>query len=442
MGAFHRGFLRSYSVSAGRKTKKPDLPARIDAANAYALEMLFSVEPVLEEVQKALDVVPGMTPSTILHAGPPISWRRMCDPMKRAVRGALIFEGLAKDSSEAEKMVLEDRIALSPNHHHDCVGPMTGIISASMPVVVAKDLTTGKRAYSTFNEGGGQALWFGSFGEKTLQRLRWIRDKFAPVMKKAFASAEPISVWNILSQGIQMGDECHNRHGACTNIFLKNIVEPLFSLNISRAKAMAVYRFMSANSHFFLNFTMTGCKLATDAAHGIADSTLVTAMSRNGTAFGIRVSGLGNRWFVAKSPYLEDALYNLGYGPEDAASDIGDSSIIETMGLGGFAIAAAPSMASFAGGGFSDAVDITNSMNLITTARNPKFAIPSLDFQGTPTGIDIRKVVDTAILPSINSAIVHKSSGAGQIGAGIAKAPYECFEKALLAFGRRHDIAA
>lgn len=429
-------------MNAERKTKKPGLPERIDAANAYALEMMFSAEPVLEGVRRALDAVPGMTPSTVLHAGPPVSWRRMCDPIKRAVRGALVFEGLAKDPSEAEKIILEGGITLSPNHGHDCVGPMTGIISASMPVVVAKDMTTGKKAYSTFNEGGGQVLWFGSFGEETLRRLRWMRDKFAPVMEKVFASTGPVPVWNILSQGIQMGDECHNRHGACTSIFLKNIVEPLFSLDIPRADAMAVYKFMSANSHFFLNFTMTGCKLAADAAHGVADSTLVTAMSRNGTTFGIRVSGLGNRWFTAKSPYLEDALYSLGYGPQDGAPDIGDSSIIETMGLGGFAIAAAPSMASFAGGGFSDAVGITNSMNLITTAKNPKFAIPSLDFQGTPTGIDIRKVIDTAILPSINSAIVHKSSGAGQIGAGIARAPYECFEKALVAFGKRHDLAA
>ncbi len=429
-------------MSAKRKTKEPDLPTRIDAANAYALEMLLSVEPVFSGVESALDVIPAMTPTTVLHAGPPIGWRRMCDPMKRAVRGALIFEGLARDDSEAEEIILEKRITLSPNHHHDCVGPMTGVISASMPVIVTKDLTTGKTAYSTFNEGGGQVLWFGAFGEETLRRLEWIRDKFAPVIKKVLAKSAGIPVWNVLSQGIQMGDECHNRHGASTNIFLKNIVEPLFSLNISRADAMAVYRFMSANSHFFLNFTMTACKLAMDAAHDIADSTLVTAMSRNGTDFGIRVSGLGDRWFVAKSPYLSDALYNLGYGPKDAAPDIGDSSIIETMGLGGFAIAAAPSMASFAGGGFADAVDITNRMNLITMAKNSRFAIPSLDFQGTPTGIDIRKVVDTAILPSINSAIVHRSTGAGQIGAGIAKAPYECFEKALGAFGKRHGLAA
>ncbi|MGI9553770.1 MAG: DUF1116 domain-containing protein [Thermodesulfobacteriota bacterium] len=425
-----------------KKIEEKGLPSRIDDANAYALEMLFDVEPVVIGVDTALNAVPGMTPSTILHSGTPISWRRMCDPMKRAVKGALIFEGLARDDLGAEKKLRNNKVTLSPNHHHDCVGPMTGVISPSMPVIITKDVKSGKKVFSTFNEGGGQVLWFGSFSKETLIKLKWIKDTFAPVMKKTVSKSGGISIWNILSQGIQMGDECHNRHGACTNIFIKNIVEDLFSLNIPRKRAIEVYKFISGNSHFFLNFTMTGCKLAMDAAHDIKDSTIVTAMSRNGTDFGIRVSGLGDKWFVAKSPYLPDALYNPGYGPEDGAPDVGDSSIIETMGLGGFAIAAAPSMASFAGGGFKDAVKITNEMGLITNTKNSKFAIPSLDFEGTPTGIDIRKVVDTAILPSINSAVVHKSSGVGQIGAGIVKAPYECFTKALSGLGRKYRIAA
>jgi len=418
------------------------LPSRIDDANAYALDMLFSVEPVFTGVDTALNVIPGMTSATILHAGPPISWRRMCDPMKRAVMGALIFEGLAKNESGAEKLLRNNKITLSPNHHHDCVGPMTGIISPSMPVIITKDLTSNKKVYSTFNEGGGQVLWFGAFGKETLTRLNWMRDIFAPVMKRAVQKSGGISIWNILSQGIQMGDECHNRHGACTNIFIKNIVIPLFSLGLARKTAIEVYKFISGNSHFFLNFTMTGCKLAMDAAHGVNDSTLVTAMSRNGTDFGIRVSGLGDKWFLTKSPHLPDALFNPGYGPEDGAPDIGDSSIIETMGLGGFAIAAAPSMASFVGGGFKDAVNITNEMSLITNTKNSKFAIPSLDFDGTPTGIDLRKVVDTTILPSLNSAVVHRKTGVGQIGAGIVKAPYECFTKALNEFGKKYRLAA
>lgn len=415
---------------------------QINEANKIAVERLLSVQPILTDVDSALNVIPGMTPHTILHSGPPITWSRMCDPMKRAVRGALILEGLARDDKSAEKLIKSKKITLSPNHHHGSVGPMTGIISASMPVIVTKDLTYGNISFSTFNEGGGKVLWFGSVEKETIERLRFIRDEFAPIMKKVVKKIGGIPIWSVLAQGIQMGDECHNRHAASTNIFLKSIVETLFSLNISKEKAFKVYKFVAGNSHFFLNMSMTACKLAMVAASDIENSTIVTAMSRNGTDFGIRVSGLGDKWFIAPSPLLMDALYNPGYGLDDGAPDIGDSSIIETMGLGGFAIAAAPSMASFAGGGFQDSVGITKQMGLITTTKNPKFGIPCLDFEGTPTGIDIRKVVETEILPSINSAVVHKSSGAGQIGAGIVHAPYECFTKAIMAFGIEYDVAA
>jgi len=415
---------------------------KINEANELAVKRLMSVEPVLTDIDSALNAIPGMTPYTILHSGPPIAWNRMCDPMKRAVKGALILEGLATDDKSAEKLMKSKKITLSANHTHGSVGPMTGIISASMPVLVTKDLTYGNTSYSTFNEGGGKVLWFGSVEKETITRLRYMRDEFAPVLKRVIKKMGGIPIWSVLAQGIQMGDECHNRHAASTNIFLKNIVEPLFSLNISKEKAFKAYRFIAGNSHFFLNFSMTACKLAMVAASDIENSTIVTAMSRNGTDFGIRVSGLGDKWFIAPSPLLLDALYNPGYGLEDGAPDIGDSSIIETMGLGGFAIAAAPSMASFAGGGFQDSVKIFKQMGQITTTKNPKFGIPCLDFEGTPTGIDIRKVVETEILPSINSAVVHKSSGAGQIGAGIVHAPYECFTKAIMAFGKRYQLAA
>ena len=415
---------------------------RVNEANASAMKRIFEAEPLLTDVDTALNAIPGMTPTTILHSGPPISWRRMCDPMKRAVKGALMLEGLTKDDRGAEKLMKSKKITLSPNHHHDSVGPMTGIISASMPVIVTRDAVHGNTAYSTFNEGGGRVLWFGAVDEDTIARLRFMRDTFAPIFKKVLQKTGPIPIWSILAQGIQMGDECHNRHAASTNIFLKTITEPLLSLKIKKETALQVFRFIAGNSHFFLNITMTGAKLAMDSARDIEDSTIVTAMSRNGTDFGIRVSGLGDNWFKAASPYLMDALYNPGYSAQDGAPDIGDSSIIETMGLGGFAIAASPSMASFAGGGYQDAVAITKEMSQITAAKNSKFGIPSLDFEGTPTGIDIRKVVETGILPSINSAVVHKSSGAGQIGAGIVHAPYECFTQAITAFGKRYKLAA
>jgi hypothetical protein len=429
-------------MTGNKVTENKYIAQQINEANKVAVERLMSVQPILTDVDTALNVIPGMTPKTILHSGPPITWSRMCDPMKRAVKGALILEGLAKDNKSAERLMKTKKITLSANHSHGSVGPMTGIISASMPVIVTKDLTYGNTSYSTFNEGGGKVLWFGSVEKETIDRLRFMRDEFAPVMKKVIKKTGGIPIWSVLAQGIQMGDECHNRHAASTNIFLKSIVEPLFSLNISKEKAFKAYRFIAGNSHFFLNITMTACKLAMLAASDIENSTIVTAMSRNGTDFGIKVSGLGDNWFIAPSPLLLDALYNPGYGLDDGAPDIGDSSIIETMGLGGLSIAAAPSMASFAGGGFQESVNITKKMGQITTTKNSKFGIPCLDFEGTPTGIDIRKVIETGILPSINSAVVHKSSGVGQIGAGIVHAPYECFTSAIMAFGKNYDLAA
>ena len=270
---------------------------QINEANKIAVERLMSVEPVLTDIDMALNVIPGMTPHTILHAGPSITWNRMCDPMKRAVKGALILEGLAKNDKSAAKLMKTKKITLSANHTHGSVGPMTGIISASMPVIVTKDLKYGNTSYSTFNEGGGKVLWFGSVEKETIDRLRYMRDEFGPIMKRVIKKMGGLSIWSVLAQGIQMGDECHNRHAASTNILLKNIVEPLFSLNISKEKAFRAYKFIAGNSHFFLNFSMTACKLAMVAASDIENSTIVTAMSRNGTDFGIRVSGLGDKWF-------------------------------------------------------------------------------------------------------------------------------------------------
>jgi hypothetical protein len=415
------------------------LSEQVVRGNLVAIDRVCSVEPIVVDVAKALDVVPGMRRDLLLHAGPPISYERACGPLRRALGGALVFEGLAATLDEAEQLLASGRVKLSPCHHHDAVGPMTGVISPSMPVLVTEDRNSGKRAYSTFNEGGGNALWLGVFERDTLERLCWIRDILAPVLKAVFKAAGGVPVWTILAQGLQMGDECHNRHAASTNIFLKSITEHLFLASLPRDTALAAYRYISGNSHFFLNMTMSACKLAMDAANDVPYSTMVTAMARNGTDFGIRVSALGGKWFIAPAPHLKDALYNPGYGPDDGAPDIGDSAIIETMGLGGFVIAAAPAMAAIAGGGLEQALSISRRMGLITLAKNVRFPIPTLDFEGSPMGIDVRRVIDSGIVPSIDSAVVHKQGGIGQIGVGIARAPYECFGAALEAFVSKVD---
>jgi hypothetical protein len=405
----------------------------INAANQKAVEKVLNAQPVLVDIGIAGEVIPGMTKKTILHAGPPITWQKMSGPMRGAVMGALIYEGLAGDIKEAEELAASGEITFDPCHHHNAVGPMAGIVSASMPVFIVQNKTEGNYAYCTLNEGLGKVLRYGAYSPEVIQRLKWMEKVLAPAIKEALEIVGEINLKNLIAQAIQMGDECHNRNKAGTSLFMREIAPGLVQTKNSPETIAEVFKFISGNDHFFLNLSMPACKCTMDAAHGIESSTMVTAMARNGTEFGIRVSGLGDRWFTGPASIV-DGLYFPGYSSKDANPDIGDSVISETAGIGGFAMAAAPAIVKFVGGTAKDAINYTLSMYEITIAENNAFGIPVLEFRGTPTGIDIRKVVETGILPAINTGIAHKEPGVGQVGAGLVKPPVNCFEDALVAF--------
>lgn len=405
----------------------------INAANQKAVEKVLNAQPVLVDIGIAGEVIPGMTKKTILHAGPPITWEKMSGPMRGAVMGALIYEGLAGDIKEAEELAASGEITFDPCHHHNAVGPMAGIVSASMPVFIVQNKAEGNYAYCTLNEGLGKVLRYGAYGPEVIQRLKWMEKVLAPALKEALEIVGEINLKNLIAQAIQMGDECHNRNKAGTSLFMREIAPGLVQTKNSPETIAEIFKFISGNDHFFLNLSMPACKCTMDAAHGIENSTMVTAMARNGTEFGIRVSGLGNRWFTGPASVV-DGLYFPGYSSKDANPDIGDSVISETAGIGGFAMAAAPAIVKFVGGTAKDAINYTLSMYEITIAENNAFGIPVLEFRGTPTGIDIRKVVETGILPAINTGIAHKEPGVGQVGAGLVKPPVNCFEDALVAF--------
>jgi len=405
----------------------------INAANQKAVEKVLNAQPVLVDIGIAGEVIPGMTKKTILHAGPPITWQKMSGPMRGAVMGALIYEGLAGDIKEAEELAASGEITFDPCHHHNAVGPMAGIVSASMPVFIVQNKAEGNYAYCTLNEGLGKVLRYGAYGPEVIQRLKWMEKVLAPAIKEALEIVGEINLKNLIAQAIQMGDECHNRNKAGTSLFMREIAPGLVQTQNSPETIAEIFKFISGNDHFFLNLSMPACKCTMDAAHGIENSTMVTAMARNGTEFGIRVSGLGDRWFTGPASVV-DGLYFPGYSSKDANPDIGDSVISETAGIGGFAMAAAPAIVKFVGGTAKDAINYTLSMYEITIAENNAFGIPVLEFRGTPTGIDIRKVVETGVLPAINTGIAHKEPGVGQVGAGLVKPPVNCFEDALVAF--------
>jgi hypothetical protein len=401
---------------------------KTEQANVEALRRILAADPVLAEVRRAGELIPQLDAGRLLlHAGPPIEWQRMCGPMRGAVCGAIVFEGWAGDLAAAEKLAASGAVKFAPNHHFGAVGPMTGITTRSMPLLVVENRKFGNWAACTINEGLGKVMRFGGNDAEVLARLAWLRDEFGPVLGRALAAVNGIALNPLIARGLTMGDEMHQRNVACTSLLLRMLAPRL-------AESVQALEFIGANDQFFLNVAMAMGKSMLDPARGIAGSTIVTAMARNGTDFGIRVAGQGEAWFTAPVE-MPQGLYFPGFSAADANPDMGDSAILEAIGLGAFSMAAAPAVAGFVGaGGFRDAVATTRAMSEIAAARHPQWMIPALEFGGAPVGIDARRVVETRIAPAINTGIAHKRAGVGQVGAGVARAPLACFEKALLAF--------
>ncbi|MGH8777295.1 MAG: DUF1116 domain-containing protein [Jiangellaceae bacterium] len=401
---------------------------RRPAANGLALSRMLRAGAELVDVRPASAAL-GLQPGQFLHAGPPLTWERASGPMRGALIGAVLFEGLAQSPGEAEGLLAGGAVGFEPCHHRGAVGPMAGVVSPSMWVFELRDQAGGTMAWCSLNEGLGRVLRYGAYSPDVVDRLRWMSDILGPALRAAIAHHGPIDVKAIIAQMVQMGDEGHNRNRAGTLMLLRELLPDLVEA-AEPAHVPDVVRFVAGNDHFFLNLVMPAGKLQTTAAAGIAGSSVVTTMARNGTDFGIQVSGLGNAWFTGPAQ-VPEGLFLGSYGPDDANPDIGDSAIAETMGLGGFVMAAAPAIVRFVGGTVSDALNTTRLMYEITVGENPAYALPILDFRGAPTGIDVAAVVKTGVLPQINTGMAGRVAGTGQVGAGLVSPPAECFVLAL-----------
>lgn len=406
--------------------------ALIAAANEEALQRIFAADPILEDVRSAREIWPDLDERLLLHAGPPIEWERMCGPMQGAIVGAILLEGWAADEAGARELASSGEVRFEPCHHRGAVGPMAGLVSPSMPMFVVRNADRGNYSYSSLNEGMGKVLRYGAFAPEVLARLRWMCDTLGPTLQVGIRALGGLPLKPIIAQALQMGDECHNRHIAATSLLFKALAPSLIRTLEDRERVASALDPIAANNYFFLNLAMAACKATLDSAHGIEHSTIVTTMARNGVEFGIRVSGTGDRWFTGPAA-VPDGVYLPGFSEADAAGDIGDSAITETAGLGGFAMGGAPAVVKVVGGTPADALAYTEAMYGITLARNPNWTLPPLGFSGTPTGIDVRKVVDSNVLPIINTGIAHKEAGIGQVGAGLVRPPISCFTDALRA---------
>jgi Protein of unknown function (DUF1116) len=407
----------------------------IEEANNKALERMRLSRPILVDIKRAKDILPKMKKNSIFHAGPPIDWNRMCGPMRGAIVGTMLFEGFATTWNDAVAFIKKGGIDFSSNHDHDAVGPMAGVISPSLPILVVKDLSNGKTCYARFVENRVQ---FGLFDQESVNVLRFWSEKLSPLLGKAIRKSKGIDLKPMMARALHMGDELHNRPAAGTLLFASAILPHLLKV-CSSNEVLEVTKYLSENDIFFLCMSMAACKAITKAAQGIKFSTIVTVMARNGTTFGIKVSGLGDEWFTGEANMIK-GLYFPGYSQEDANPDIGDSAITETAGIGAFALAGSPAILALIGGSAEDAIKYTYEMRKITNSLNDTFTLPIINFQGTATGIDIRKVMRTGITPVIDTAIAHKHEGGGYIGAGLVRAPMEPFKNALHAYGKKYKL--
>ncbi len=408
---------------------------RIDAANAEVIRRLDSGVPMLVGIESAGAVIDGLAEGTILHCGPGIGWSEMCDPLRRSVRAAVVAEGWAAEPGDAGRLVQGGEIRLQAANEHCTVLPMATAIGPTAPVYVVSVGQGGTTAYSSLNQGSGAVAWFGVDSEAAVERLRFLRDAVAPVLGRALDAAGPIDVFSLAAQGIAMGDDVHMRVQATTNLLLRDLLPQLVRSGSARIGEVA--DFLGTNHLMFLNIAMAGARALTEWASGVPGSSIVTSMARNGTTYGIRLAGLPQRWFTAPSPPVQDALYYPGQGPHTSAPDVGDSAVLELVGLGGAAAANSPAVAGFLGGRMADAAAVTADMRRICAGASTRLRLPVLDNAGTPLGVDVRRVVETSITPAVNTGIVHVSDGSGQVGAGVARAPIECFVQALLDLDRR-----
>ena len=412
-----------------------DIKQKIEKANEEAVGRLTSGDPILVDVAPAGEVIPGMEGMMITHSGPPIEWGRMCGAQQGAIIGMVLYEGWAGGPNEARAMLEKGEIRLEPNHHHDAVGPMAGTISPTAPVWVVENRAFGNRAFCRQVEGRQQ---FGEFSEDALDGLRQWRDLWAPTLREALQKMGGLELNPIIIQALQMGDELHNRHSASSSLFANKMAIAISEADIPKERALPTLQYLVGHNLIFLGLAMACGKAITDPAGGIEYSTVVTAMARNGTEFGIRVSGLGDEWYSAQAPVV-DGMFLTGYATGDAGLDMGDSAIAETVGWGAFTLGGAPGILTLVGGTPEDALGYTREMRKITTSTHPTYRMPALGFAGTSVGIDIRKVVQTNISPIIDTAIAHKDPGYPIIGAGLVRAPIECFKQALIAFGQKYN---
>ncbi|UOY02679.1 DUF1116 domain-containing protein [Blastococcus sp. PRF04-17] len=430
-------------MSVGEQALSSELSAQVEdrrrAANAEALARLVGAEPVLVDVAPAGDVVPDMTPSTILTSGAPLEWDEYTGGQRRAVLYAAVYEGLATDAEDAEAAIRSGRVRVRTTQQHACIGSVAGIYTASMPVLVVRDEAHGNTAFCNLYEGESRhRLNYGSYGDEVVRGLRWLEHVMGPLLAEALRRSGPIRLKPLMARALRLGDELHSRNTAATLLLTRELTPAFLDLETTEhsSAARAVLEFLTRNEYAFLRVGMAAAKATADAAHGVPFSSVLTGMALNSREFAIRVSGLGDEWFRGLHPRLEGRFFE-GFTADDAEWIGGESCVTETVGLGGFAQVCAPTLQAYQGGTTARMRENNEAMYAITVGEHPDFLLPPLDFRGAPVGIDLFAVLRTGVVPVIDGGLAGRDGG--QIGAGVLRPDLDCFAAAADAYGARYS---
>ncbi|MGZ4775589.1 MAG: oxamate carbamoyltransferase subunit AllG family protein [Oryzihumus sp.] len=405
----------------------------IDRANDEVVRRLDQGVPQLVGCEPAEALLPDVSGRVLLHCGPDLAWADACDPLRRSLRAAAVAEGWAPDVAGADRLLEAGGVALEPAYRHDVVLPMATAVGPTQPLFAVDNPHGGTRAFAPLNQGSGDTAWFGRDTPGAVERLVFLRDVAGPLLREVLVHSGPVDLFALAAQGLQMGDDVHLRTQASTNLLIRTLLPHLVALPGDDRVELA--RFLSGNHLFFLNLAMAAAKAVALWADQVEGSSVVTMMCRNGTTFGIRLAGSATV-HLAPAPPVSDALYYPGHGPEDSAPDIGDSAVLELVGLGAAAAAGSPAVAGFLGGTMAAAAALTRQMQAVCVTQSTRFKLPTWHNAGTPLGVDVRPVVELETTPRVTTGILDATSGAGQVGAGVATAPLGCFRAAVAALAR------
>lgn len=386
-------------------------------ANRIAIERIAACEPVLTGIDRASRAL-GLEEMELGHAGPPFRDPSEIPPLVlNALAGAAVHEGWAADQQKGRRLVRSGAIRLHANHDLGTVSPMAGIVRPSQQLIRVDNRAGDGRTWATLAEAGRRALRFGVYDTDAAVGLRHVDDVVAPAIASALPP-EGLPVWPLVAQGICQGDDVHQRNIGGMAAFLTALPD----------LPADIRRWLSSVPQHFLNYAMAAAKLCLDQASGIEGASIVTAITRNGVDCAIRVAGCGNTWFRAPASGHVGGFFD-GFSAADAQRDLGDSAIVEAMGLGGAMAHCAPEIARTMQTDWVQAQREGRHMRSLFVTRAPWFD-PAL---AAPDGIGLGLCARAAAQAGgvrIHTGIGHRDGATGWIGIGLARAPAAAFAAA------------